>query len=260
MPLEFVDLATAKDAQGIRLVVNSLVPSPWSEAAKGCLRIAGLPAMLVRRGMDQAEIDAWTGVDNVPVLIHEREPIRTHWAAIVTFVDRLARARGGAPILPDAVAARAHQMGLLHEIAGEEGVGWNARLAMIDAGLTGDGSRGFPAPIAKFLARRYGHPRRDAAWVHARVAEQLRLLADALESGGGRYFGGDSPSALDVYSATFLTPVVAPLDDASCPRLAPPFRDAFGAAHDAFVSLVPTALLEHRARMFAEHLAWPLAL
>lgn len=106
MPLEFVDFATAEDAEGIRLVVSSLVPSPWSEAAKGCLLIAGLPAMLVRRGMDKAEIDAWTGVDNVPVLVHDAEPIRTHWAAIVTFVDRLARDRGGTPILPYALTDR----------------------------------------------------------------------------------------------------------------------------------------------------------
>jgi hypothetical protein len=260
MPLDSVDLETAKAARGTRLVVNSLVPSPWSEAAKGCMRVAGISALVVHRGLDVAAIDAWTGVDNVPVLLHEREPARTHWAAIVTFVDRMARSAGGTRILPDAVAERARIMGLLHELAGEEGVGWNARLAMIDAGLAGDGTRGFPQPIAKFLARRYGHATSDTTRVRERVAAQLGMIADELVARGGRHFGGHGPNALDVYAATFLTPVAAPLDDANCPGVAPPFRTAFAAAHDAFASIVPPALLEHRARMFAEHLIWPIAL
>lgn len=260
MPLDSVDLETAKAARGTRLVVNAMVPSPWSEAAKGCFRVAGVSALMVHRGFDSAAIDAWTGVDNVPVLLHEREPARTHWAAIVTAIDRLARAGGGARLLPDAVPERARVMGLLHEIAGEEGIGWNARLAMIDAGLTGDGTQGFPPPVAKFLARRYGHASSDLRQVRERVAAQLTMIADELVARGGRYFGGGHPNALDVYSATFLTPVAALLDDTNCPGVAAPFRAAFAAAHEAFVSLVPPALLEHRTRMFAEHLAWPIAL
>ena len=260
MPLDSVDLETAKAARGARLVVNAMVPSPWSEAAKGCFRVAGVSALVVHRGFDSAAIDAWTGVDNVPVLLHEREPTRTHWAAIVTAIDRMARGAGGPRLLPDAVPERARVMGLLHEIAGEEGIGWNARLAMIDAGLTGDGTQGFPPPVAKFLARRYGHASSDLSQVRERVAAQLTVIAEELVARGGRYFGGAHPHALDVYSATFLTPVAALLDDTNCPGVAPPFRAAFAAAHEAFVSLVPAALLEHRTRMFAEHLAWPIAL
>jgi predicted component of type VI protein secretion system len=86
----------------------------------------------------------------------------------------------------------------------------------------------------------------------------LRMIADALDARGGRYSGGDQPDALDVYAATFLTPVEAPLDD--CPGVAPPLRAAFAAAHDAFASLVRPALLEHRTQMFAEHLDWPIVL
>jgi len=69
MPLDSVDLETAKAARGARLVVNAMVPSPWSEAAKGCFRVAGVSALVVHRGFDSAAIDAWTGVDNVPVLL-----------------------------------------------------------------------------------------------------------------------------------------------------------------------------------------------
>ena len=260
MPLDSVDLETAKSARGTRLVVNAMVPSPWSEAAKGCFRVAGVSAFVVHRGFDSAAIDAWTGVDNVPVLLHEREPARTHWAAIVSAIDRMARGAGGSRLLPDAVSERARVMGLLHEIAGEEGIGWNARLTMIDAGLTGDGTQGFPPQVAKFLARRYGHASSDLSQVLERVAAQLAMIAEELVARGGQYFGGAHPNAIDVYSATFLTPVAEPLDDSNCPGVALPFRAAFAAAHGALASLVPATLLEHRTRMFAAHLQWPIAL
>jgi hypothetical protein len=81
--LEYVDVETAKAAKGTRLVVNALVPSPWSEAMKGLFVLAKLPALVVRRSMDATAVDAWTGVDNVPAVLHYREPIRTNWAAIV---------------------------------------------------------------------------------------------------------------------------------------------------------------------------------
>src|SRR6185295_8316019 len=100
--------------------------------------------LAVRRMRDAAEITAWTGVDNVPVVFHNAEPARTHWAAITTLAARLA---GPDVLIPEETAARAETMGLLHEIAGEEGIGWNARLAMIDATLRSEGKRGFPLPI-----------------------------------------------------------------------------------------------------------------
>jgi glutathione S-transferase len=260
MTLDYVDLETAKAARGTRLVTTSLVPSPWSEAATGCLRIANVPALVVRRGLDKTAVDAWTGTDNVPVLFHDREPIRTTWSAIVTFVDRMARVGGTPRLLPDDVAARARVMGVLHEIAGEEGIGWNARLAMIEAGLTSAGARGFPPPVATFLARRYGHTAAAAADAPARMRAGLGYLEATLAAAGGRYFGGDAPGAIDVYAATFLTPVVAPISEAECPDLLPPLRIAFASASEAFGALVPPALVAHRARMFDTHLERPIRL
>lgn len=64
--MEFVDVAAARHAPGVRIVVSGLVPSPWSEATKGLFRIANVPVLAVRRGRDAAEITAWAGVDNVP--------------------------------------------------------------------------------------------------------------------------------------------------------------------------------------------------
>jgi hypothetical protein len=251
--MEFVDVETAKAATGTRLVVSSLVPSPWSEAMKGLFLVAQLPAVVVKRGMDTAAIDAWTGIDNVPALLHYREPVRSNWAAVVGFVDRLAPGR----VLPTELAARAEVMGTLDVIAGEGGVGWNARLAMIDAGITSEGRTGFPLPIAKYLAKRYGYSAETIAAAKAKIGEQLSFVASKL---AGEYFGGSAPNAIDVYSATFLTPIAAPISEAECPDLIPPLRAAFAAAHAAFGSLVPAPLLAHRERMFERHLPRPIRL
>ncbi len=254
MKLEFVDLETAKAARGTRIVVSALVPSPWSEALKGLFAIAQLPAVAVRRAMDKDAIDAWTGIDNVPALFHDREPVRSNWAPIVAFVDRAAP---GKHILPSELAARITAMGMLDLIAGEGGVGWNARLAMIDASFTSGGTKGFPPPIAKYLAKRYGHSAEAVQAIGPRIGEQLAFIASKLT---GEYFGGSAPDAIDVYSATFLTPIAAPLSETECPGIIPPIRDAFAAAHAAFGSLVPASLLAHRERMFEKHLARPIQL
>jgi glutathione S-transferase len=96
----------------------------------------------------------------------------------------------------------------------------------------------------------------------ARIERQLHLLRDRLHAQqalGHAYLGGPRVSALDVYLATFLTPLleIAPDD---CPQLAPLLRQAFGCAHEAFGALVPTELRAHRARVFERDLAWPIAL
>ncbi|HET7504930.1 MAG TPA: hypothetical protein VFK02_28095 [Kofleriaceae bacterium] len=257
--IDFVDVATARSASGVRIVVSGLVPSPWSEAAKGLFRIANVPVLAVRRGRDAAEINAWTGIDNVPVVLHAGEPARTSWAAITTLAARLA---GPDVVIPEGLDARVEAMGLLHEIAGEDGLGWISRLAMIDASITSEGKRGFPLPVGQYLARRYGYTPDAFALGRARIERQLEALRDRLlahEARGHTYLGGSRVSALDVYLATFLTPLsdITPDD---CPQLEPLLRQAFSCAREAFGALVPAELWAHRRLMFERHLAWPIAL
>lgn len=252
--LTFVDVATAREASGVRMAVHGMVPSPWSEAAKGLFRLAGVPVLAVRRLRDNAELDAWTGVDNVPVVYHDRAPARTHWAAITELAARLA---GPDVLLPSALAARAEHIGLIDLIAGEEGLGWNGRLAMVEVSFASDGARGFPLPVAKYLAARYGFVRDAFAAVRARVGAELAFLDERL--GTAEYFAGARPGAVDVYLATFLTPYTD-ISEADCPGLQPALRKAFGAAHEELGALVPPRLLAHRARMFERHLAYPIAL
>ena len=257
--IEFVDVATARKAPGVRIVVSGIVPSPWSEATKGLFRVANIPVLAVRRMRDAAEITAWTGVDNVPVVFHDDEPARTNWAAITTLAARLA---GPDVLIPDDVGARAEAMGLLHEIAGEDGIGWNARLAMIDATITSGGKRGFPLPVGQYLAKRYGYTPEAAARLRGRIERQLHVVRDRLVAQralGHAYLGGARISALDIYLATFLTPL-SEIPPEDCPQLEPVLRLAFGAAHDELGALVPAELVAHRKMILERHLAWPIAL
>ena len=251
--LEFVDLAVARDAPGIRMAVPGMVPSPWSEATKGLFRLQHVPVMAVRspRGPELAE---WTKSHNVPVVFCDREPPRTSWAAILALAVRL-----GDPdvLLPHDVGTRAATVGMIHEIAGEDGLGWAARLAMIHASLTSNGARGFPLPVAQYLAGKYGYvpARIDAGY--ARAVAILAALGDRL--GAAAYFGGETPNALDVYAATFLTPITEITEEA-CPRLSPALRAAFATAAEQLGPSVPATLFAHHRRMFDSHLAWPIEL
>ena len=80
-------------------------------------------------------------------------------------------------------------------------------------------------PVAQYLAKRYAHAPVDRA--------------------------------LDIYAATFLTPL-SELTEADCPRLAPPLRAAFATAHEALGALVSPDLMAHRTMILERHLGWPI--
>jgi glutathione S-transferase len=256
MALEYKDVATARAAAGTRLVTSGLVPSPWSEAAKGLFVIGNVGVTVVAKTRDNTEpVVTWTTIDNVPIVLHDAEPARTNWAAIVGLVARLAEPDA---IVPRDPRARAQVMGLLELVAGEQGLGWLARLAMIQASFETKGERGFPLPVAGFLAKRYGHTTNTAsAEVRAGVVARLEVLR--AELGDRTYFGGERPSALDVYAATFLTPL-SEIDEAACAQLIAPLRRAFASAREALHDLVRPELWAHRTRMFERHLEWPIRL
>ncbi len=90
-----------------------------------------------------------------------------------------------------------------------------------------------------------------------RVSRRDRLVTQ--RGLGHGYLGGARVSALDVYAATFLTPLAA-IPESDCPNLQPALRQAFGTAHEDLGHLVPAELLSHREMIFERHLAWPIAL
>ena len=164
--MRFVELEEARAARGLRVVVVANVPSPWSQAALGTLDLKGLDYLAVRLRRADDETRRWTGARNAPVVLFDDEPPRTGWAEILALAERLG---GHAALVPDDDATRVRMFGLSHEILGEGGLGWSVRLLLTHLGLETDGQRGWPRPVADYLAPRYGYaPERvDAARVRA---------------------------------------------------------------------------------------------
>lgn len=250
MPVQWVDFETARTARGLRLVVASALPSPWSEAAKALFHVKQLPALAVRFLRNHEVLFSWTGARNVPVVLHDDEPPRTGWAEILALAERL----GGPPLVPDDPQQRIQLHGLIHELAGEGGLAWYSRLIMIHGGLTSGGERGFPLRVAQFLAPRYGYAPDRVPAARARIRQIAALFEERLA--GRSYLLGDRLTAVDLYLATFLTPVLG-VSEADCPNLRPELRSAFAYLREE-VGELPPALVAHRAGIFERHLPWPI--
>lgn len=255
--LRYVELEEARAARGVRMVGAARMPSPWTEAAKGLFQVKRIPVLSVRFRRGDPEQLAWTGVRNAPAVMFDDEPPRSGWAEILSLAERL----GGAVRLVPA-DERVRIFGLAHELAGEDGLGWNERLIMVHGSLTTGGDRSFPLAVGRALAEQYGYtlPRYEAA--RARIGAILRLFDESLASShaaGHRYLLGDRLTALDVYLATFLTPIVGVTTE-ECPGIVEPVRSALTYLGEQVGDLVTPRLVEHRRTMYGEHLPWPIAL
>jgi glutathione S-transferase len=220
--------------------------------------VAGVPVQAVRFRRGDAEQVAWAGARNAPVIVFDDEPPRTGWPQFARLADHLG---GPGSVLPAVADDRVRVIGLLNELAGEDGLGWSSRLLMIHGSLVSGGARSFPLPVAQYLARDYGYAPEKVDRARIRVADVMTTLRRQLarsHAAGHAYLVGDRVTALDVYAATFLTPLVGVSED-DCPAMLPLLRPAFVYLRQQ-VEPVPEALAAHRRFMFERHLAWPIAL
>jgi glutathione S-transferase len=256
MGFHYVSVDEAMDRGGLRMVVVSGIPSPWGEAAKGLLHIKDIDWLAVRLTYDDEALKKWAGQRTGPVAFYEDERPRTGWAEILLLTERMAPQPG---LLPKDPAERALAFGLAHEICGEGGLGWSRRLQLVHAALHGEA--GFPTPAAKYLGKKYGYRPEAGAAAGARVAELLGMLAARLraqQAAGSQYYLGNTVSAVDVYSATFMG-MFAPLPQEDC-AMDPMTRAAFEVRDSQTAEALDPLLLEHRDLMYAKHLARPLSL
>ena len=256
MPIEYIDFEEARDASGLRMVVVTGVPSPWGEAAKGIFHVKSIPWKAVALDQSNAAMAEWTGERGGPVAIYEDEAPRADWAQILLLAERLAPAR---PLIPVAPLERAEFFGLAHEICGEDGLGWARRLQGIDSGI--NGRPGFPLPIAKYLAGKYGYRVGETDRITARVVELLDMLCERLrrqKDRGSRFYLGDDLTALDIYSATFMA-LFTPLPAESCP-LPDAMRPAFETMNESTANALDPCLLEHRDFVYQNYLELPLSI
>jgi glutathione S-transferase len=253
MPVQYISIEEAIARRGLRMVVVSNVPSPWGEAAKGILHLKTIDWAAVRLVYDSEPLKQWAGQRTGPVAIYDDEPPRAGWAEILLLAERLAPAPS---LIPADAAARAGMFGLAHEICGEGGLGWARRLQLVHAGLQKKG--GFPERVAQYLGRKYGYAPATGAAAGERVAALLRMLAARLKAGGGRYYFGESLTAVDIYSATFMA-LFRPLPPGQCAMDAGS-RAAMETRDPQTDAALDPILLQHRDMMYARHLELPLSL
>ncbi len=166
--LRYVELVEARAARGVRMLGVGALPSPWTEAAKGIFHVKEIPVLCVRHKRGDADQAAWAGVANAPAVFYDDEPPRTGWAEILLLAERLG---GRVSLIPSEPAQRARFFGLAHELCGEDGLAWSARLIMLHGSMTSNGARSFPMRIAGYLAASYGYASDRIERAHRRVRE-----------------------------------------------------------------------------------------
>jgi glutathione S-transferase len=253
---EYIGVEEARTRKGLRMVVVGNVPSPWGEAAKGIFHIKGIEWAAVRLVYDSESLREWAGQRSGPVAIYDNERPRAGWAEILLLAERVAPTPS---LLPTSPAERALALGISHEICGEAGLGWSRRLQLIHAGMQNAG--GFPEQVAKYLGKKYGYRPETGVAVTPRVASLLGMLGARLKSQhemGSRYYLGNSLTAVDVYSATFMA-LFHPLPHDHC-AMAASTRAAFETRDAQTEAAMDPILLKHRDMMYAEYLELPLFL
>lgn len=256
MTFEYIGVDEAISRPGLRMVVVSEVPSPWGEAAKGFLHIKGIEWAAVRLDQTSETQRRWTGQVSAPVAIYEGETPRAGWAEILQLTERVSPTPA---LLPANPAERALAFGLAHEFCGEWGLSWSRRLQLMHSGMQNTG--GFAEGVARYLAKKYGYSSEAGAAAGSRVAELARMFGARLKSqreAGSRYYVGDTLSAADVYSATFLA-LFAPLPHEQC-QMRDSTRAAFETRDAETEAALDPILFEHRDMIYAEYLQLPLSL
>jgi glutathione S-transferase len=190
----------------------------------------------------------------------DRDPPRTHWSDILEAAERIG---GRVKLVPADPERRIHMFGLAHELLGEGGLAWSARLLGIHRGMTTEGREGFTLRVAQYLAAKYGYAPDRMEEAKARVVSILGRFADMAQASrthGSDYLLGDSLTALDIYAATALGGL-SPPGEAQCAGMRPGIRHAFetGAPDDVRAAL-PGVLREHRDLIYARHLGAPVEL
>jgi glutathione S-transferase len=254
--MRFVEIEEARAAAGLRIVVAGGIPSPWSQGAMGLFDMKEIDYLAVRFRPAAEQVRDWTGSHNAPVVVQDDEPPRTGWAEILALAERLG---GRVSLVPDDDDTRVRLYGLAQEILGEGGLCWSVRLLLTHASLSSGGRDGWPAPVAAYLAPKYGYAPDRADRARARAIGVLRLLGrtlDASRAQGHDYYLGERPTALDVYAATGLAPLV-PMPHELSPMLAP-VRHAFETLDQEVRAAVPKSVVAHRDLMYQRHLPLPV--
>lgn len=248
----YVPVEEARGLPGLRLVLTAGVPGPWSVAAKAIMDAKGVPYTPVAQvvGDPNAALLDWTGHTNAPIAMYDDERARTVWAEILFLAERL---KPEPSLIPASPEQRALMIGLAHEICGEQGLGWSARLVLFAAQEEG-GNTAYSA-----LRQRYSSGEDIGACI-ARVKAVLGMLERQMErqaDAGSDYLIGESLTALDIYWMAFSN-LLDPMAEELC-EMPDYYRQVGPTTMIKLRQPVPPILLAHRDRTARRHFALPLA-
>ena len=259
MSRQWLQPEEARKEKGLRLVLTVGVPGPWGEGAKGLFIAKGIPfqAVIQQPGQTNEALVEWTGESNAPQVIFEDRAPLNRWNDLIAFAESLQESPR---LIPESPAERAQMFGLLHELCGEDGFGWNRRHMLFAPILSLPVDH--PARLSiSGMAERYGCNDATAARAPQRCAEVLILLTQQLENQmrlGREYLIGEQLSALDIYWAAFAA-LVEPLPDAHC-AMSAPARAGYSLRHPTLDAAITPELMAHRDRIYQEHLEPPIDL
>src|ERR1700731_1372049 len=131
--LKYASIQEAKAMSGLRLILGAnAVPGPWREACKGIFHVKKIPyTPVASAGQDgsQRELVGWTGQSGAPVAIWNDERPRSTWIEQLYLAERL---QPEPALIPANADDRVLMFGLINEMCGENGLGWQRRQMLIN--------------------------------------------------------------------------------------------------------------------------------
>jgi len=258
--LKYATIQEAKKMSGLRLILGaSTVPGPWREACKGMFYVKGVPyTPVASTGQDgsQRELVEWTAQTSAPVAIWNDERPRSTWIEQLYLAERL---QPEPPLIPANADDRVLMFGLINEIAGENGLGWQRRHLLIKGNVSNPATDQRTKDFWHRFGGKYLFNEEAAAAAPARVASILKFLAERLDrqkAKGSKFFIGDKLSAADIYWATFAA-LIRPIPPELCP-MATSFREMYTEKNPLIEAATAPSLMEHRDFIYSEYLELPL--
>jgi hypothetical protein len=258
--LKYATIQEAKTMPGLRLILGAgAVPGPWREACKGIFYVKRVPyTPVASAGQDgsQRELLEWTAQTSAPVAIWNDERPRSTWIEQLYLAERL---QPEPALIPANADDRVMMFGLINEIAGENGLGWQRRHLLLNSTIGNPDTDQRTKDFWRRFGGKYLFSEEAAAAAPLRVASILKFLAERLDrqkARGSRFFIDDKLSAVDIYWATFSA-LIRPLPPELCP-MATSFREMYTERNPLIVEATAPSLMEHRDFIYSEYLELPV--
>lgn len=255
----YVEIEQAMEMPGLRVVLPPGIPGPWGEAIKGVLDAKRIPYIKVRHDLvNQSALIRWTSQPSTPVLVYNGERPRSVWNDQIHFAERL---QPNPPLIPAAIDDRAQMFGLCELLAGEDGLGWNRRLMLVQAMVNDAGANEAARNASLAFGNKYGYSAEAVSAAPAKSAKVIETFARRLEHQralGSRFLVGDRLSAADIYWAAFAG-IIEPLPHELCPML-PRTRRLYDCSDPLVRAATTLQLLAHRDFIYREYLELPVDL